>query len=135
MVDPRKCKGESKPATTRPCNRQPCPGYWKETGWSDCTVTCGNPEQGSQTQKLECEPTNEADREFYDCSSIPKQVPETRICQNLTSCPDQANDTACEGDASPICADEVMKRYCVVPSYFQLCCKSCASHKPFLIYV
>ena len=39
------------------------------------------------------------------------------------------------GDASPVCRDEVMMRYCVVPSYFKLCCKACDHMKEQLIFV
>lgn len=37
-VDPALCRGEREPPNERPCNRAPCPGYWKPQGWTE--VSC-----------------------------------------------------------------------------------------------
>ena len=40
MVDVSNCEG-SMPHQTEECNRYPCPSYWEEDGWTECSATCG----------------------------------------------------------------------------------------------
>merc|ERR1712029_891926 len=125
MVDPRKCRGEEKPKTVQGCNREPCP----EPAWSPCSISCGIPGQGLQTRLTECPSGHNT-----TCNRA------SRPCHDLRPCPDSSSSNPASpdcpsGDASLVCGDDVMMRYCVVPSYFKLCCKSCAHMKSALIYV
>ena len=118
--------------SVRDCNRIPCPAQWKPIGWSSCSKTCGK--GGIQQREYICEP-NHPQEKFYDCGLKPVS---TRPCEeNLPSCSinnmnnpcllqQNKNSPECEcKDASPICGDNVMMRYCAIPSYSALCCKSC----------
>ena len=40
MVDVKNCEG-TMPHQTEECNRYPCPSYWEEDGWTECSATCG----------------------------------------------------------------------------------------------
>ena len=82
----------------------PCPAQWTPVGWSSCSSTCGD---GIERRIFECRPNDETEI-FYDCGLEP--VSERR-CRTY-DCPE-----TCDGDESPICKEEVMKRYCVIPSY------------------
>jgi len=119
---------QKKPPSARECNRVPCPAQWKEIGWSSCTKTCGD--GGIQRKEYVCEPHHQKEK-FFDCGLKPIS---TRPCDDkLLSCVSSTSSlnnivssSSCE-DASSICGDNVMMRYCSIPSYSALCCKSCKS--------
>ena len=119
---------QKKPPSARECNRVPCPAQWKEIGWSSCTKTCGD--GGIQRKEYVCEPHHQKEK-FFDCGLKPIS---TRPCdEKLPSCAlstsslnNIVSSSSCE-DASSICGDNVMMRYCSIPSYSALCCKSCKS--------
>ena len=121
--------------SVRDCNRNPCPAQWKPLSWSACSKTCG--EGGIQKREYICEP-NHPQEKFYDCGLKPvskrpceENLPICNINNNNISqnpCSNQ-NSPECEcKDASPICVDNVMMRYCQIPSYSALCCKSCKTY-------
>uniref|UniRef100_A0A452VI64 ADAM metallopeptidase with thrombospondin type 1 motif 2 n=1 Tax=Ursus maritimus TaxID=29073 RepID=A0A452VI64_URSMA len=101
---------DARPEGRRACNRELCPGRWRAGPWSQCSVTCGN---GTQERPVLC---RTADDNFGICR---EERPETaRICR-LGSCP---------RDKSMFCRMEVLSRYCSIPGYQKLCCKSCNLH-------
>ncbi|KAM9106530.1 A disintegrin and metalloproteinase with thrombospondin motifs 2 isoform 2-T2 [Megaptera novaeangliae] len=107
-----------------------------------CSVTCGN---GTQERPVLCRTTDDS---FGVCR---EERPETaRICR-LGPCPRNISDPSkksyvvqwlsrpdpnspvqktsskgrCQGDKSMFCRMEVLSRYCSIPGYNKLCCKSC----------
>eukprot|EP00095_Tigriopus_kingsejongensis_P002760 maker-scaffold1543_size36305-snap-gene-0.8 protein:Tk02760 transcript:maker-scaffold1543_size36305-snap-gene-0.8-mRNA-1 annotation:"hypothetical protein D910_03831" len=129
MVDPGHCRGD-KPARSRECQRVPCRGGWVQVDWTPCSATCG---QGIRKGIFECRSSVE-DAIFFDCGPRPVAY---RKCQSevMSECPESA--PRCQSppshellrDQSKVCADEVMHRYCVIPAYRQLCCRSCRQIK------
>ena len=41
MVDVKYCSGQVMPEQEEECNRFPCPHYWEDKGWTECSRTCG----------------------------------------------------------------------------------------------
>ncbi|KAG8523023.1 A disintegrin and metalloproteinase with thrombospondin motifs 2 [Galemys pyrenaicus] len=136
---------EARPEGRRACNRELCPGRWQAGPWSQCSVTCGN---GTQERPVLC---RTADESFGLCR---EERPETaRICR-LGPCSRNVSDPSkknyivqwlsrpdpdspaqktsskgrCQGDKSMFCRMEVLSRYCSIPGYNKLCCKSCNLH-------
>ncbi|KAJ6667886.1 hypothetical protein lerEdw1_016207, partial [Lerista edwardsae] len=101
-----------RPEGRRACNQELCPAQWRIGPWSQCSVTCGN---GTQERQVLCR-TRENVIGF--CK---EDKPDTvRICR-LPSCPTEQ----CQGDKSMFCRMEVLSRYCAIPGYNKLCCRSC----------
>uniref|UniRef100_A0A8C0MH25 ADAM metallopeptidase with thrombospondin type 1 motif 2 n=1 Tax=Canis lupus familiaris TaxID=9615 RepID=A0A8C0MH25_CANLF len=136
---------DARPEGRRACNRELCPGRWRAGSWSQCSVTCGN---GTQERPVLC---RTADDSFGICQ---EERPETaRICRP-GPCPRNISDPSkksyvvqwlsrpdpdlpvqktsskgrCQGDKSMFCRMEVLSRYCSIPGYHRLCCKSCNLH-------
>jgi len=90
-----------------------------------------------QTRQYVCEsPEDEGAAEFYDCGIKPisvrpcsqaenQQHPECNESNQIVSLSSPEPLPGRCVDASPICGDDVMMRYCAIPSYSELCCKSC----------
>ncbi|XP_075457821.1 A disintegrin and metalloproteinase with thrombospondin motifs 2-like isoform X2 [Ascaphus truei] len=105
---------ENRPEAKMSCNRQPCPAHWRIGPWSQCSVSCAN---GTQERQVLCSTGN---NKTGVCS---EDKPETiRICR-LPPC----SEEQCLGDKLMFCHMEVLARYCSMPSYSRLCCKSCNS--------
>ncbi|CAK6445182.1 unnamed protein product [Pipistrellus nathusii] len=136
---------DARPESRRACNRELCPGRWRAGPWSQCSVTCGN---GTQERPVLC---RTADEHFGICQE--EQPERARICR-LNPCPGNISDPSkksyvvqwlsrpdpdsqvqktsskgrCQGDKSMFCRMEVLSRYCSIPGYNKLCCKSCNLH-------
>uniref|UniRef100_A0A8C0JQC4 ADAM metallopeptidase with thrombospondin type 1 motif 2 n=1 Tax=Canis lupus dingo TaxID=286419 RepID=A0A8C0JQC4_CANLU len=109
---------DARPEGRRACNRELCPGRWRAGSWSQCSVTCGN---GTQERPVLC---RTADDSFGICQ---EERPETaRICSPTPPC--HLLTGRCQGDKSMFCRMEVLSRYCSIPGYHRLCCKSCNLH-------
>ncbi|XP_047441070.1 A disintegrin and metalloproteinase with thrombospondin motifs 2-like isoform X2 [Mugil cephalus] len=132
-----------RPESRRPCNRHPCPTQWRVGPWSQCSVTCGN---GTQQRQALC---HTRDNTIGLClDSKPDTI---RVCR-LEPCPKGSSDLnkngniliqwlsrpnpnfpkissrqRCHGDRSVFCRMEVLKRYCSLPDYWRICCKSCSN--------
>uniref|UniRef100_A0A8C6Y452 ADAM metallopeptidase with thrombospondin type 1 motif 2 n=1 Tax=Naja naja TaxID=35670 RepID=A0A8C6Y452_NAJNA len=104
-----------RPEGKRVCNRELCPAQWWIGPWSQCSVTCGN---GTQERPVLCR-TRENITGF--CKEDRPET--TRLCR-LPSCPTEH----CKGDRSMFCRMEVLHRYCTIPGYNKLCCKSCGMY-------
>ncbi|NWZ20773.1 ATS2 metalloproteinase, partial [Asarcornis scutulata] len=131
-----------RPEGRRPCNRELCPAQWRIGSWSQCSVSCGN---GTQDRPVLCRTRDNA------IGLCKEAKPETvRICR-LPPCPRNVSDPSkktymiqwlsrpdpdypiqkisskdhCQGDKSMFCRMEVLSRYCSIPGYNKLCCKSC----------
>ncbi|TRY75432.1 hypothetical protein TCAL_00704 [Tigriopus californicus] len=120
MVDPTNCRGD-KPQRSRECNRVPCIGDWVQSDWTSCSTSCGI---GIQKATFECQSKRPHDL-FYDCG--PRPVVH-KHCQLASTCPKEPCQSRLEVDQSEICADQVMQRYCAIPSYRKMCCQSCRKH-------
>ncbi|KAM4622025.1 A disintegrin and metalloproteinase with thrombospondin motifs 2-like [Polymixia lowei] len=136
---------DNRPEARRPCNRRPCPAQWRVGPWSQCSVTCGN---GTQQRQALC---HTRDNTIGLClDSKPDTI---RVCR-LNPCPKGSSDLnkngniliqwlsrpnpklpiqkissrrRCHGDRSVFCRMEVLKRYCSLPGYQRICCKSCSN--------
>ncbi|XP_059202172.1 A disintegrin and metalloproteinase with thrombospondin motifs 2-like [Centropristis striata] len=126
---------DDRPETRRPCNRHPCPTQWRVGPWSQCSVTCGN---GTQQRQALC---HTRDNTIGLClDSKPDTI---RVCR-LDPCPRGSSDKngniliqwlsrhpklssrqRCHGDRSVFCRMEAVKRYCPLPEFQRMCCKSC----------
>nr|XP_046266471.1 A disintegrin and metalloproteinase with thrombospondin motifs 2 [Scatophagus argus] len=130
--------GEGRPDVKRTCNRFPCPASWRAGPWTPCSVSCGN---GTQERQVACSsPVDSA----HNCSG-PQPIT-NRTCQALSCSGDQKNSIIqwlsrsssgfpdpkissrqrCRADRSVFCRMEVLSRYCSIPGYRQMCCKSCS---------
>ncbi|XP_076994271.1 A disintegrin and metalloproteinase with thrombospondin motifs 2 [Tamandua tetradactyla] len=136
---------DARPEGRRACNRELCPGQWRMGPWSQCSVTCGN---GTQDRPVLCRTKDDS---FGVCQ---EERPQTaRVCR-LSPCPGNVSDPSkksyvvqwlsrpdpdspvpkisskghCHGDKSMFCRMEVLSRYCSIPGYNKLCCKSCSTH-------
>ncbi|NWU25021.1 ATS2 metalloproteinase, partial [Dyaphorophyia castanea] len=134
-----------RPEGRRPCNRELCPAQWRIGHWSQCSVSCGN---GTQDRPVLCRTRDNA------IGLCKESKPETvRICR-LPPCPRNVSDPSkktymiqwlsrpdpdypiqkisskdhCQGDKSMFCRMEVLSRYCSIPGYNKLCCKSCNTY-------
>ncbi|XP_068600876.1 A disintegrin and metalloproteinase with thrombospondin motifs 2-like [Brachionichthys hirsutus] len=131
--------GESRPDGRRVCNRLPCPTSWRYGPWMPCSVSCGN---GTQMRQVVCSSPGGSPR---NCSE-PQPIT-TRICQGTLCNGDQKNSIVkwlsrsntdfpspkissrqrCRADRSVFCRMEALNRYCSIPGYRQMCCKSCST--------
>uniref|UniRef100_A0A7N6F7E0 ADAM metallopeptidase with thrombospondin type 1 motif 2 n=1 Tax=Anabas testudineus TaxID=64144 RepID=A0A7N6F7E0_ANATE len=107
---------DDRPESRRPCNRHPCPTQWRVGPWSQCSVTCGN---GTQQRQALC---HTRDNTIGLClDSKPDTI---RVCR-MDPCPSECQ--RCHGDRSVFCRMQVLKRYCSLPDYRRICCKSCSN--------
>ncbi|XP_073343192.1 A disintegrin and metalloproteinase with thrombospondin motifs 2-like [Pagrus major] len=140
---------DDRPETRRPCNRHPCPTQWKVGPWSQCSVTCGN---GTQQRQALC---HTRDNTIGLClDSKPDTI---RVCRmdpcpkgssdlnkngniliqwlsrpnpnfpKISSRKTSLYSQRCHGDRSTLCRMEILKRYCSLPDYQRMCCKSCSN--------
>uniref|UniRef100_A0A672FXN5 ADAM metallopeptidase with thrombospondin type 1 motif, 2 n=1 Tax=Salarias fasciatus TaxID=181472 RepID=A0A672FXN5_SALFA len=110
-VNSKLCTDERPPAK-RTCNRIPCPPTWRAGPWTPCSVSCGN---GTRERQVVC---SRPGGSMGNCSE-PRPIT-THSCQ-APPCSER-----CRGDRSVFCRMEVLSRYCSIPGYRQMCCKSCS---------
>ncbi|MBN3302578.1 ATS2 metalloproteinase, partial [Amia calva] len=134
---------DDRPESRRPCNRELCPAQWRVGPWSQCSVTCAN---GTQERQVLCHTRENTIGLCTDTKPDAIRVCRLPPCSKLTS--DQNNKGnfliqwlsrpdpeypiqkissrhRCQGDKSVFCRMEVLNRYCSIPGYQQMCCKSC----------
>uniref|UniRef100_A0A8K9VCI8 ADAM metallopeptidase with thrombospondin type 1 motif 2 n=1 Tax=Oncorhynchus mykiss TaxID=8022 RepID=A0A8K9VCI8_ONCMY len=119
---------DDRPEARRPCNRELCPAQWRVGSWTQCSVTCAN---GTQQRQALC---HTRDNTIGLClDSKPDTI---RICRLIAiSSPAQSQlcvlsptgKQRCHGDRSVFCRMEVLIRYCTLPDYKRMCCKSCSN--------
>uniref|UniRef100_A0A8C1ZF26 ADAM metallopeptidase with thrombospondin type 1 motif, 2 n=1 Tax=Cyprinus carpio TaxID=7962 RepID=A0A8C1ZF26_CYPCA len=106
----RYCSDE-RPESRRECNRNLCPAEWRLGPWSQCSVTCGN---GTQERQVLC---HTRDNTIGLC--LDSKPAALRPCR-MDPCPKR-----CHGDRSTFCRMEVLQKYCSLPGFQRICCKSC----------
>ncbi|XP_015258580.1 PREDICTED: A disintegrin and metalloproteinase with thrombospondin motifs 2-like [Cyprinodon variegatus] len=130
--------GDNRPESKQTCNRFPCPASWRTGPWTPCSVSCGN---GTQERQVAC-----LNPEGLTGNCSDSQPIETRFCQAPPCSGDQKSAIIlwlsrsnpnfpapqlsprqrCRGDRSIFCRMEALSRYCYIPGYRQMCCKSCS---------
>ncbi|XP_056140870.1 A disintegrin and metalloproteinase with thrombospondin motifs 2-like isoform X2 [Lampris incognitus] len=135
-VHPKMCNPD-RPESKRPCNRLPCPSSWRVGPWSQCSVSCGN---GTQERQVACSGPDGSSGLCTENQPITVRVCQLQPCNSehrnsiiqwlsKSSADFPALKTSsrqrCRGDQSVFCRMEVLSRYCSIPGYRQMCCKSC----------
>ncbi|KAK3867438.1 hypothetical protein Pcinc_027105, partial [Petrolisthes cinctipes] len=128
ISDPEHCRPDPMPDTHRTCLRDPCPGYWRPNGWTQCSRSCG---EGMEEREWECVGGGGEDNEVtsYTCSPHPKPH-QARVCAGPPCQEEGGEDGAggdCLRDVSTFCQLPVLHRYCRLPKYRDLCCHTCAN--------
>uniref|UniRef100_A0A8C7ZKE9 ADAM metallopeptidase with thrombospondin type 1 motif 2 n=1 Tax=Oryzias sinensis TaxID=183150 RepID=A0A8C7ZKE9_9TELE len=133
------------------CNQKPCPPpLWVTGEWQNCSKPCGK--TGMQIRSVSCIQLDEDNT----TRSINKKYcndnrPEARRPCNRYPCPTQwrvgpwsqslatggtsehfffslsSPGRRCHGDRSVFCRMDLLKRYCTLPEYRRICCKTCSS--------
>uniref|UniRef100_A0A8C9VY30 ADAM metallopeptidase with thrombospondin type 1 motif 2 n=1 Tax=Scleropages formosus TaxID=113540 RepID=A0A8C9VY30_SCLFO len=133
---------DDRPESRRPCNRHLCPATWRVGPWSQCSVTCGN---GTQERQVLCHTRENTIGLCLDtkpesiraCRLAPCPSDDPSCCSvhSWLSRPDpnfpiqkisSSKRQRCQRDKSVFCRMEVLNRYCSIPSFKQMCCKSCS---------
>ncbi|XP_033971895.1 A disintegrin and metalloproteinase with thrombospondin motifs 2-like [Trematomus bernacchii] len=130
---------DERPETRRPCNRHNCPTQWRVGSWSQCSVTCGNGTQhrchtrdNSIGLCLDSKPETirvchldpcHRDSDFNRNGNMLIQL----LSRRNSIYPQISSRRRCHGDRTVFCRMEVLKRYCPLPEYQRMCCKSCAN--------
>ncbi|XP_034453737.1 A disintegrin and metalloproteinase with thrombospondin motifs 2-like isoform X1 [Hippoglossus hippoglossus] len=132
---------DDRPEARRPCNRQPCPTQWRVGPWSQCSVSCGN---GTQQRQALCHTRDNNIGLCLDTVRVCRMDPCPKGSSDLnkngniliqwlsrpntnTNYPKISSRQRCHGDRSMFCRMEVLKRYCSLPDYQRMCCKSCSN--------
>ncbi|XP_048346729.1 A disintegrin and metalloproteinase with thrombospondin motifs 2 [Sphaerodactylus townsendi] len=134
-----------RPEGRKACNRELCPAQWRIGPWSQCSVTCGN---GTQERQVLCrtsenvmgfckedKPNTIRPCKLPFCSKNSSDTSKKTYMIQWLSRPDPdypiqkiSSKQRCQGDKSMFCRMEVLSRYCAIPSYNKLCCKSCNAY-------
>ncbi|KAM6984252.1 A disintegrin and metalloproteinase with thrombospondin motifs 2-like [Tautogolabrus adspersus] len=134
--------GEDRPEGKQTCNRFPCPAAWRAGPWTPCSVSCGN---GTQERQVACSspeglaqncseprpittrsclaPPCSGDQRYSIIQWLSRSNPDIPV-------PKSSSRQRCRGDRSVFCQREVLSRYCSIPGYRQMCCKSCNKINP-----
>ncbi|MGH0152242.1 UNVERIFIED_CONTAM: hypothetical protein FKN15_000748 [Acipenser sinensis] len=153
MVHRSYCETIKKPkAIRRMCNLQECSQpIWVTGEWESCSKTCGK--TGQQVRSVRCiQPLHDGTNRSIHSKYCNDDRPESRQPCNRDLCPAQwrtgpwsqhincvmhsivipqvgatpyFHGHRCQGDKSMFCRMEALARYCSIPGYQQLCCKSC----------
>ncbi|XP_041970480.1 A disintegrin and metalloproteinase with thrombospondin motifs 3-like isoform X2 [Aricia agestis] len=115
-VSPALCPGR-RPDRQQRCNRVPCPVYWQELPWTQCSATCG---RGVSYRPLVC-PGGD------DLLCGPKPRERRRRCR-LRRCPSRRAPECPNKDGTQYCelfTREQLERNCLLPPFRSYCCNTC----------
>ncbi|XP_054890034.1 A disintegrin and metalloproteinase with thrombospondin motifs 2-like isoform X2 [Poeciliopsis prolifica] len=130
---------DDRPESRRSCNRFPCPTQWRVGPWSQCSVTCGN---GTQQRQALCHTRDNTIGLCLDSKPDTIRVCRLEPCRNLNkngniliqwlsrpnpNYPRISSRLPCKGDRSVFCRLETLERYCSLPDFWRLCCKTCST--------
>ena len=77
MRDTRHCGHLIKPPAEEECARHPCPSFWQETGWSNCTTV------GSEQNSVYCQGSRHLS---YHCPATRQHLCGPRPPPHVASC-------------------------------------------------
>nr|XP_020446583.1 A disintegrin and metalloproteinase with thrombospondin motifs 2-like isoform X2 [Monopterus albus] len=130
--------GDDRPDGKRTCNRFPCPAAWRAGPWTSCSVSCGT---GTQERQVACSSPRGSAGNCSEPRPLTTRTCEAPLCRgdqnNSTiqwlsrsnpdfSAPSISSRQRCRADRSTFCRMEVLRRYCSIAGYRQMCCKSCS---------
>uniref|UniRef100_A0A3Q2PG62 A disintegrin and metalloproteinase with thrombospondin motifs 2-like n=1 Tax=Fundulus heteroclitus TaxID=8078 RepID=A0A3Q2PG62_FUNHE len=134
---------DDRPESRRSCNRFPCPTQWRVSPWSKCSVTCGN---GTQQRQALCHTRDNTIGLCLDSKPDTIRVCRMEPCHKGSSdlnkngniliqwlsrpnpnYPRISSRLQCKGDRSVFCRMDALHRYCSLPDYWRLCCKTCSN--------
>uniref|UniRef100_A0A3Q2Q7Q4 ADAM metallopeptidase with thrombospondin type 1 motif, 2a n=1 Tax=Fundulus heteroclitus TaxID=8078 RepID=A0A3Q2Q7Q4_FUNHE len=130
--------GDNRPESKQTCNRFPCPAAWRAGPWTPCSVSCGN---GTQDRQVACLNPEGSAGNCSDPQPIATRSCQAPPCNGDTKnaiiqwlsrsnpnfpAPPMSSRQRCRGDRSVFCRMEALSRYCSIPGYRQMCCKSCS---------
>lgn len=115
-VSPALCTSR-KPDTRQLCNRLPCPVYWREMPWTQCSTTCG---RGISRRPLVCPASDE-----LLCGPRPRE--RHRRCR-VRHCGSRSRPVCPSADTTQYCElfdSDQLARHCLVPPFRKYCCNAC----------
>ncbi|VVC96306.1 unnamed protein product [Leptidea sinapis] len=113
-VSPALCPA-STPSKIQACNRVPCPVYWQEMPWTQCSTTCG---RGVSYRPLVCPA-----QDVVLCGQKPRERRRRcrlRRCPTRPPCPTTDTAQYCE-----LFNKEQLQRNCVISLFRKYCCNAC----------
>uniref|UniRef100_A0A8C7KKX5 ADAM metallopeptidase with thrombospondin type 1 motif 2 n=1 Tax=Oncorhynchus kisutch TaxID=8019 RepID=A0A8C7KKX5_ONCKI len=100
---------DDRPEARRPCNRELCPAQWRVGSWTQVGMDGGWGCWEGGTR----------------CVGVSGTVgPGSQLCVLSPT-----GKQRCHGDRSVFCRMEVLIRYCTLPDYKRMCCKSCSNNQ------
>ncbi|KPP78224.1 hypothetical protein Z043_102288 [Scleropages formosus] len=125
---------DDRPESRRPCNRHLCPATWRVGPWSQERQVLCHTRENTIGLCLDTKPESIRACRLAPC---PRNSSDHRKNGNFLiqwlSRPDPnfpiqkiSSRQRCQRDKSVFCRMEVLNRYCSIPSFKQMCCKSCS---------